>query len=245
MKPKRESLAGPRQPRDRRLLWIGVILLALVGVQAIAVASNPESPWTQGIDDIWRAWVGVGPESGAYTWFVPMFFQYLGQLPGIVSVFLLLPLALFLVGRWRSALYVMAVQIAAPGLVSQVLKNTVNRPRPEADDALGLFGPLFHVDHGSFPSGHATSAGALAVILIALIPHATRARTIALFVISAFLIVGMVWQRTLVNAHWITDAVSGVMVGAGVSLVLWWAFEPWLRQDRGRRPWFMPKQIDA
>ena len=38
--------------------------------------------------------------------------------------------------------------------------DDVDRPRPVDDLANGLLGPLFPVDHGSFPSGHAVSANA-------------------------------------------------------------------------------------
>lgn len=235
----------PKQPRTSKLLVIGLLLLAVVGVQALLVAAAPGSPWTQSIDDAWRGMVGVGPDSGAYTWFLPMFFQQLGQLPGVVALLLVLPIVLALIGRWRSALFVLAVQLAAPGLVSQVLKNTVNRPRPAADEAAGLFGPLFTVDHGSFPSGHGVSAGALTVILVALIPATSKAARIVVIAIGALLAVGMIWQRTLVNAHWVSDAVAGVLAGIGVALVLWWAFEPWLRRDRGRKPWFIRTQTST
>lgn len=239
------SDAVPRQTRTRKLLVIGLVLLAVVGMQAILVAAEPGSPWTQGFDDAWRSVIGVGPESGAYTWFLPMFFQQLGQLPGVVALLLVLPIALILVGRWRSALFVLAVQLAAPGLVSQVLKSTVNRPRPAVDEAAGLFGPLFTVDHGSFPSGHGVSTGALAVILVALIPATSKTARIVVIAIGALLAVGMIWQRTLVNAHWVSDAVAGVLAGIGVALVLWWTFEPWLRRDRGRRPWFIRAQTST
>lgn len=175
-------VSATRQPRTRGLLITSLVLLAVVGAQAISVALAPNSPWTQSVDDAWRSAVGVGPSSGAYTWAVPMFFQQLGQ--------------------------------------------------------------LFTVDHGSFPSGHAVSAGALAVILVALIPAATKAARISVLVIGALLILGMIWQRTLINAHWLSDTIAGVFAGVGVAMLLWWAFEPWLRRDRGRRPRFLKTRTE-
>ena len=53
------------------------------------------------------------------------------------------------------ALLPRGVHAVGSGLFSQGMKNLVDRPRPAADETLGLFGPLFTVDHGSFPSGHA------------------------------------------------------------------------------------------
>lgn len=231
--------AAERMPRHRGLLWAGVVMLAIVLLQAAAVAAAPNAPWTQGIDDAWRRMIGVGPDSGAYTWFLPMLFQELGQLPGLMLMFLVVPIVLVVLGRWRTALFALALQLAGPGLMSQGLKNIVNRPRPAADAAAGLYGPLFTVDHGSFPSGHNVSAAVLAVLLVALFAHTGRTARIVTIVVGALLIVGMIWQRTLVNAHWFTDCLSGMLVGLGVGLVLWWAFEPWLRADRGRRPAFI------
>lgn len=230
----------PRQSRSSGLLWTGVVLLVVVLAQAVAVLVNPSNPWTQGFDDAVRQIVGVGPKSHAYSWLFPMFFQHLGQPPGMISLGLAFPLLLALIGRWRTALFVLSVLLAAPGLVSQLLKNLADRPRPAADTALGLYGPLFQVDHGSFPSGHATTAGALAVILIALVPPAARSVRFGAGAVGAVLILGMIWQRTLVNAHWVSDAIAGSLAGVGVGLVMWWAFEPWLRRDYRKRPWFLP-----
>ncbi len=228
----------PMKRRTTGKLVAGIALLTIVVVQALLIAPNPGNPWVQEFDDSMHRAIGVGPDSAVYTGFIPMFFQHLGQLPGMVALFLVLPIVLIIVGRWRTALFVLAAQLAGPGLVSQTLKNTVNRPRPAANEAEGLFGPLFMVDHGSFPSGHATSAGLLAIIVIALIPTAHRGWRIAAGVVGALIAVGMIWQRTLINAHWMSDAVVGSMAGIGVGLILWWAFEPWLRRDYARTPWF-------
>jgi undecaprenyl-diphosphatase len=43
--------------------------------------------------------------------------------------------------------------------------------------------------------------------------------------------VGMIWQRTLIIAHWFSDAVFGVIGGASATLVLWWAFSTLLAKD--------------
>ncbi|GAA3939283.1 phosphatase PAP2 family protein [Microbacterium soli] len=231
--------------RPRALLVWGIALLVLVCAQSAAVAASVHSPWTQGVDDAWRSLIGVGPQSDVHTGLVPMLFQHLGQLPGIVLMMLIVPILLAVLGRWRSALFVLAVQLAGPGLVSQLLKNLVNRPRPAADEAAGLYGPLFLVDHGSFPSGHAVSAGAIAVLLVALIPAVRAVSRTVTTAVAVLLMVGMVWQRTLINAHWLSDTLAGLAAGVGVALVLWWVFAPWLAQDRVRTPWFLRRRIPS
>lgn len=228
-------------PRPRWMLWTALGLLAVFAALAVGVLAAPDAPWSQGLDDLWRSGIGVGPESALPGFVLAQMFQHLGQLPGAVLMMILLPLVLVLLGRWRSALFVIAVQLAGPGLLSQVTKNLVDRPRP-ADDAVGgLFGPLVQVDHGSFPSGHSVSMAAIIISVLALIPaSAVWVRRIWI-VLGVLLAAGMVWQRTLINAHWFTDTCAGLIGGAAVAILLWWAFLPWLRRDQQRRVWFLRK----
>lgn len=233
--------AHARGPRSRAALVAGVALLALFVAMGLAVLADPRAPWTQPADDAWRAMIGADPSSSLPGSPIAMFFQQLGQLPGLVAMGLVLPLVLTIAGRWRSALFVVAAQLAGPGLMSQLAKNIVDRPRPAADAAAGLYGPLFPVDHGSFPSGHAVSAAVAAVTILALIPAHRRVLRVFGYLLAAALLVGIVWQRTLINAHWLSDTIAGVLAGLGSALVLLWAFQPWLRRDRERRPWFVPR----
>ena len=228
-------------PRPRWMLWTAVGLLVVFAALAVGVLAAPDAPWSQGLDDLWRRSVGVGPESWMPGFALAQLFQNLGQLPGAVLMMILIPLVLVLIGRWRSALFVIAVQLAGPGLLSQLTKNLVDRPRPAEDTAAGLFGPLVQVDHGSFPSGHSVSMAAIIITVLALIPaSAVWARRVWI-VLGVLLAAGMVWQRTLINAHWLTDTCAGLIGGAAVALLLWWAFLPWLRRDQERRLWFLPK----
>lgn len=225
--------------RPPALLWWALGLLAAFVVMAVAVAVAPEAPFTQGVDSWWRGLVGASPDGSAHLWAVPMFFQYLGEAPGALVTVILIPLALTAIGRWRSALFFLSAGLVGPGLFSQLTKNLVDRPRPALDEAAGLWGPLFTVDHGSFPSGHAVSAAAVAIGVAALIPSARKtARTIWWFIGGA-LMLGMMWQRTLINAHWLADTFFGLAAGAAGALLMWWAFWPLLQKDYGRPVWFM------
>lgn len=226
--------------RPRWLLVTSLIGLALFAAFGFSVAANPESPLTQGIDDAWRALAGLAPGTGGETWALPMLFQHLGQIPGAVLTLLLIPIWLFVIRRWRSALFFLAAELVGSFGVSQLTKNLVDRPRPADDLVNGLYGPLFEVDHGSFPSGHAVSAGILLVAVAALFPPAKR---LVWWIIGALLVVGMIWQRTLINAHWLSDALFGVIGGASATLILWWAFATLLQKDYGK-PLFR-RSIDA
>jgi undecaprenyl-diphosphatase len=114
--------------------------------------------------------------------------------------------------------------IAAIGfaqLLTRVLKLVVGRARPELIDPNGAFqfdffqfGELYW----SFPSGHATTSGALTAILLLWFP---RARL-------AVLPVGMTLalSRVAADAHYPSDVAAGFLVGFVVALFLarWLAF---------------------
>ncbi|WP_133192772.1 phosphatase PAP2 family protein [Microbacterium sp. TPD7012] len=227
--------------RPRWMPWTALGLLVAFVALALGVLAAPDAPWTQALDDLWRGAVGVGPDSWVPAFALAQLFQHLGQLPGAVLMMILLPLVLVLVGRWRSALFVIAVQLAGPGLLSQLTKNLVDRPRPAEDTVAGLFGPLVQVDHGSFPSGHSVSMAAIIITVLALIPASAVWTRRIWIVLGVLLAAGMVWQRTLINAHWFTDTCAGLIGGAAVAVLLWWAFLPWLRRDHDRRAWFLRK----
>ncbi len=226
-------------PRPARMLWTALVLLVLFVIMAVAVAADPSAPFTQGFDNWWRGVIGQSPSDTLYLGPIAMFFQYLGEIPGAVLTILVIPIALLIVGRWRSSLFFLSALIFGPLVISQVTKNLVNRPRPALDEAAGLYGPLFMVDHGSFPSGHAVTAGAIAFAVAALIPSSRHTLRKIWWVLAALLMVGMMWQRTLINAHWLSDAFFGVLAGVVGALLMWWVFWPLLRADYGRPVWFL------
>ncbi len=215
-------------PARRRLLVTGLALVLAFAVFGALISLDVTHPFTQRMDDAWRRLVGAGP--GAENILPSVFFQQLGMLLGMVIYVLVIPGILFAVRRWRTALFVLASMVGTT-VVAQIAKNLVDRPRPSADEAAGLYGPLVRVDHGSFPSGHAVTMGFIIVATAALIPVARRW---IWWIIGILLGAGMIWQRTFINAHWLSDTLAGTAAGIGVTLILWWAFSPLLDRDRGK-----------
>jgi undecaprenyl-diphosphatase len=132
--------------------------------------------------------------------------NYLGG--GVIGVFGVPILGTALLA-WRVGRWPAAFFLAASAasaLVVQVLKAAFDRARPEQI--------LVATDEGSFPSGHtanaATMAGAVYTLLMAL-------------------------SRTYLGAHWLTDTLGGLLVGAGVAVLCWAAFASRLR-DPERSP---------
>jgi membrane protein DedA with SNARE-associated domain/membrane-associated phospholipid phosphatase len=117
--------------------------------------------------------------------------------------------------RWLPAV-LPALSLAGAAAGSVLAKHAVRRPRPPAQDWLGVF-------HGwSYPSEHAAQAlaawGMLAVVLMA--GRSPRTRTllmVAALVIA--LVVGL--TRLYLAAHWLTDVLAGwALGGAWGSLLL-------------------------
>ncbi len=89
-------------------------------------------------------------------------------------------------------------------------------------------------DIGSFPSGHVITTLAVGLALTAVLTRpGHRARALA--AVAAATIV-MMWCRTYLAAHWLTDTFESLAVAGGIALVLWWAFTPVLAREAARRP---------
>ena len=98
------------------------------------------------------------------------------------------------------------------GAVEQIFKFLVGRPRPRG------------VNWG-FPSGHVTAAATFAVILLYILTR-ERVSPTARGILTglAIALVGAVgFARVILNAHWPTDVLGGVLLGAGCAAAgAWW-----------------------
>ena len=93
------------------------------------------------------------------------------------------------------------------GLVTQLLKHIIGRPRPNyVDFDIGTSFSFFSTDASfhSFPSGHSSTIFAIAIILSLLIP--------GLRVFFLFLGFVVALSRVVVSAHFTTDIVAGGLV---------------------------------
>jgi len=122
------------------------------------------------------------------------------------------------------------------GLVSQVVKNLTGRLRPSAspNDAGQWNGPS--LGQFAFPSGHVTTAAALATVLAAAYPWGWVCYAIPP-------LVG--WARMYSNQHWASDVYFGFLVGWGVASLqvprVQWSAPPlrlgWRRWDQWEVRW--------
>lgn len=200
-----------RTPRTRResflahpthALWAASGMLALV-LMAILAPAEPlalERSWSQAMYDLQTPLLTD----------LALVFNWLGRGFGRILTITVIGLLLLRAHRWLALAALLAVETLAP-LLSSLLKVGVDRTRPPD----GLVHPM----GASFPSGHATYAGATCVALVLLFttPGARRRWWWALAIVG---VAGMAWSRTYLQVHWLTDVMAGALLGSSVSLLV-------------------------
>ncbi|MGR4879572.1 phosphatase PAP2 family protein [Streptomyces sp. LARHCF249] len=208
-------------PRGGGLLLLGLLLLGAAALAALVVRADVADPPFQALDERWLTWMG-GPHDGAYAAAASALDWFGGPFGAVVPLALL---ALLLVrGRRVSAGFLLLAFLGGNLLVVQGLKHLVDRPRPAH--------PLVRVDHGSFPSGHAATAALLVVVVGALLVPAARRRL--WWAAGTVFTLAMMWSRTWLHAHWLSDTAAGAAAGAGAGLLVWWLLRPALERERER-----------
>lgn len=137
---------------------------------------------------------------------------------GLVLAVLLLP-TLFVVDRRRFRRHVvpMVIAVALSGLVVNLLKIAVDRPRPEAFFApmdVDVHTPLGTPPDRAFPSGHTQTAFGAATYLSCLYPKLSP-----IFLLAAVL-VGV--SRIAIGVHYPLDVIVGAAFGASFSVTAFW-----------------------
>lgn len=122
-----------------------------------------------------------------------------------------------LVWRWCGRRCGIALAGAAllSNLASNALKVAYDRARPD------LIPHLDHVTSASYPSGHATSAAVVYLLLALLTPPRWRAAAWS-FAVATIVLNGL--SRIMLGVHWFSDIIGGTMLGAAFALLgAWWA----------------------
>ncbi len=203
---KPDAIATPRAKRTARRwpLVSGLVVLGLAVALGFLIVVR-ENGMPLSID---TKWVDELDENRKHVWeFLSLIMNNLGG--GVIATFIapiLIIAVLVLLKRPWAALYFFVATILTGGLV-QVLKHLFGRARPED--------LMVNVDFGSFPSGHVANAAVMAVTLSILVPR------LWVWAAGALYTAVMMISRTYLGAHWLSDAIGGLLLGIGVAFVVW------------------------
>ena len=182
-------------------------VLALTAAAFAVVADHGLLAHIQRADDAWLRLMISGRTAPVTA--VAKVFNWLGL------VYVTLPVRIAIAGflalrrRWWHLAAFAAAVVLSEVLIGP-LKGSYDRVRPP--------GSLVATSGASFPSGHSVAATVTVVAaIIALVPPG-RAR-VACGAAAAVFSVLMALSRAYLGAHWLSDAIAGVLLGASCALL--------------------------
>jgi len=213
--PSHSRRAEAARRAARHVLWLSAglgaaIIVLMYAIDAWEIAQMPK----RGTPSLW--WLRILTDFGKDEY-------VLSVLAGLLIAVAIVSPALR--GIQRSLLLGLGTRlqfiffaVAVPNLVTEVLKYCIGRGRP----FVGGEANAFHFSHFagnpayySFPSGHATTAFALALAVSVIWPHARLAMAVYAIFIAA--------TRLVLVAHHPSDVVAGALVGiVGAMFVRYW-----------------------
>jgi membrane-associated phospholipid phosphatase len=196
---------------------------ALTAVVLVVAADRAALAHIQHADDSWLRLM-VSWRDGPVT-VIAKVFNVLGL------VYVTLPVRIAVAGYlavrrrwWHCAAFVAAVVLSE--ILIGPLKGAYDRARPP--------GPLVATSGASFPSGHSIAASVTVLAaVIALVPPGGR--RVAWGLAGAAFAVLMALSRAYLAAHWLSDAIAGLLLGTACALAAATVVDQAQRRWRRRR----------
>jgi membrane-associated phospholipid phosphatase len=213
--PSHSRRAEAARRAARHALWLSAglgaaIIVLMYAIDAWEIAQMPK----RGTPSLW--WVRILTDFGKDEYVLAVLAVLLVAV-AIVSPALRGIQRSLLLGLGTRLQFIFCA-VAVSSLVTEVLKYSIGRGRP----FVGGEANAFHFSHFagnpayySFPSGHATTAFALALAVSSVWPQARVAMAVYALIIAA--------TRLVLLAHHPSDVVAGAMVGiVGAMFVRYW-----------------------
>ena len=220
--PEEPVLAAPG--RD---VAVTAAVLALTAAVFALAADHGILVHLQRADDAWLRLMVAGRSAPVTA--VAKFFNLLGLVYITLPVRLAIAAWLALRRRWWH-LAAFAGAVVLSEILIGTLKGIYDRTRPP--------GSLVATSGASFPSGHAIAASVtVAAAVIALVPPGRR--RVAWGAAAAAFSVLMALSRAYLGAHWLSDAIAGILLGTSCALLAALVVDGLQRRrgaDRSRRP---------
>ena len=191
-------------------LTIAALLLALLGALTVGVLQD----WSWLVELDARGRTAAADVRGETLQRVLLVVEDAAGTIAMTVYTLVLAAVMFVKDHRRAAGYVVGV-MATTALATTGLKAWIARDRPEWQNLDQLH------ENAAFPSGHASSAAALAGVIIVLVTMLVRRQGIRRLVITATVLVAVVigLDRILLGRHFPSDVVGGGLMGAAFVLV--------------------------
>ena len=213
--PSHSRRAEAARRAARHVLWLSAglgaaIIVLMYAIDAWEIAQMPK----RGTPSLW--WLRIVTDFGKDEYVLAVLAALLIAV-AIVSPALRSIQRSLLLGLGTRLQFIFCA-VAFSNLITEVLKYCIGRGRP----FVGGEANAFHFSHFagnpayySFPSGHATTAFALALAVSAVWPQARIAMAVYALIIAA--------SRLVLLAHHPSDVVAGAMVGiVGAMFVRYW-----------------------
>jgi len=214
--PDRARGVSRRWPLISGVTALGVALLlgAIVALRSTPFESDAE-------------WLDEILEHRSPVWDIPALVMNFvgGGWFGVFAVPIAVAVTFLIIRKPWSALYFVLASALSAGVV-QLLKTVVGRARPEE--------MLVTADFGSFPSGHVANAATVVVTLAILFQR------VWVWVVGVAYVVVMALSRTYLGAHWLSDTIGGMLLGAAVAVLLWAPLAVRLQKE-----WSAPSGVDS
>ena len=205
------QFASPAGTRNQLRVATGWAVLGVLLVVAGGAALRFGDSGPLGIDEWWHGITAVTRGSAPYA--IAVFTAQAGGGVGAIACTVIAAALLLATQQTRDAAAVATAMLLGVG-ASETIKALVLRPRPW--DQL-------YVSHGaSYPSGHSMGAAALAVSLALVVTYSNAFSDTAtkwVWVVSIAWILLMMWSRTALHVHWLSDTVAGAVLGASAAIL--------------------------
>jgi undecaprenyl-diphosphatase len=206
-------LAAPRRPEEALLavperdVAVAAGVLALTAVVFGVAADHGVMAHVQHVDDAWLRLM-VSNRPAPFT-AIAKFLNVLGLV--YVTLPVRIAIAGFLALRhrwWHMSAFVAAVVLSE--ILVGTLKGAYDRARPP--------GSLVATTGASFPSGHSIAASVTVIAaVIALVPAGRRREAWGTAAMGFSILMAV--SRSYLAAHWLTDAIAGVLLGWSCALL--------------------------
>lgn len=199
--------AHPWPPGFRGRSAIVALIGLLMLIAGLSLIDRPVSVWAQGLPQPVRDFMAWMTRWGEADWVLA---------PALILL-LVAGLAAVLVpaGRWRAAARELVALsgffmagVGLTSLVATLLKRAIGRGRPEtwtADAPLSFRPNITDYAYQGFPSGHATTAFSLAMVVVLLWPKASWPALVFAILVSL--------SRIVEGEHYPVDVTAGAVLG--------------------------------